>query len=106
MICLQCNNDNPRSALECITCGTKLSVVRCKCSYLNSLMDQFCGGCGKQLIKATALKRMQKFETHINTIPHFTEQELMTIIEIQQQMTQAEHPENKVTQNDIDQLFG
>ncbi|MBI2429465.1 MAG: zinc ribbon domain-containing protein [Ignavibacteriales bacterium] len=106
MICSNCTNDNPRTALECIFCGTRLSTIRCKCGFLNSLMDHYCGNCGSQLIKATALARMQKFETSLGVSTAFSEQELMTLIEIQQSITQSETQQNKVTQGDIDTLFG
>jgi len=105
MICSNCSNDNPRSAIECIVCGTRLTTIRCKCGFLNSLMDHYCGSCGSQLIKATTLMRMQKFETSFDAANEFTEQELMTLLDIQQSIIQSETQQNKVTQEDIDKLF-
>ena len=105
MICPNCENDNPRTAIECISCGQKMNVVRCKCGFLSSIMDQYCGNCGSQLMKASALVRMQKFETSFGSTAMFTEQELMSLIEIQRNAAQAEVQQQKVSQSDIDQLF-
>ena len=105
MICPNCDNDNPRTAIECISCGAKLNVIRCKCGFLNSIMDQYCGSCGSQLIKASAHVRMQKFETTSGASIPFTEQELMTLIDIQRNAAQAEVQQNKASQTDIDKLF-
>jgi len=106
MICPNCENDNPRTAIECIACGEKLNIVRCKCGFLSSIMDQYCGNCGSQLIKASALIRMQKFETSLGATSIFSEQELMTLVEIQRNVAQAEIKQHKVSQTDIDKLFG
>jgi hypothetical protein len=106
MICSSCGNDNPRSSAECVNCGSKLSVIRCRCGFLNSLMDSYCGSCGKQLMKTSILSRMQRFESSANPFPNFTEEELMRIIEVQQMHTQAEQQSNAVSQSDIDKLFG
>ncbi len=105
MICSACGNDNPRTSLECINCGNKMNVVRCKCGFLNSLMDSFCGSCGKQLIKSTLLARLQRLEVNSNPIANFSEQELMRIVEIQQSTMHDEQMPNSVSQNDIDKLF-
>ncbi|MFZ4621155.1 MAG: zinc ribbon domain-containing protein [Bacteroidota bacterium] len=105
MICSACGNDNPRTSLECINCGNKMNVVRCKCGFLNSLMDSFCGSCGKQLIKSTLLARLQRLEVNSNPIANFSEQELMRIVEIQQTTMHDEQTPNSVSQNDIDKLF-
>jgi hypothetical protein len=105
MICSSCSSDNPRTSLECISCGNKLNVIRCRCGFLNSLMDSYCGSCGKQLIKSSSLSRGQRLDSNTNTIPNFTEQELMRIIEIQQQHSQAEESVNAVSQSDIDKIF-
>ena len=106
MICPNCKNDNPRPAIECITCGEKMNVVRCKCGFLSSIMDQHCGNCGSQLIKASAFVRMQKFETSLGSSAVFSEQELMALIEIQRHAAQTEVQQQKVSQTDIDKLFG
>lgn len=105
MICSSCNADNPRTMLECISCGNKLNVVRCRCGFLNSLMDTFCGSCGKQLIKSSSHSRIQRLEMNTNIVSNFTEQELMRIIEIQEMQSQLNQPENVVSQNEIDKLF-
>jgi len=68
-------------------------------------MDSYCGSCGKQLMKTTALSRIQRFESSANPFPSFSEEELMRIIEVQQMHTQAEQHSNAVTQSDIDKLF-
>jgi hypothetical protein len=106
MICPNCESDNPRTAIECIACGSKMNVIRCKCGFLSSIMDQHCGNCGSQLIKASAYVRMQKFETLTGSSIPFTEQELMTLIDIQRNAVQAEVHQNKASQVDIDKLFG
>ncbi|MBP9211790.1 MAG: zinc ribbon domain-containing protein [Bacteroidetes bacterium] len=105
MICSSCGNDNPRSALECVSCGTRMNVVRCRCGFLNSLMDAYCGSCGKQLMKTSVLSRLQRFESSANPFPNFSEEELMRIIEVQQMHIQAEQHQNAVSQTDIDKLF-
>ncbi|MEW6062631.1 MAG: hypothetical protein AB1600_11895 [Bacteroidota bacterium] len=48
---------------------------------------------------------MQKFETSFDVANEFTEQELMTLLDIQQSILQAEIHQNRVTQEDIDKLF-
>lgn len=105
MICSSCGNDNPRTSLECISCGTKLSVIRCRCGFLNSLMDSYCGSCGKQLMKSSILSRIQRFESSANPFPSFSSEELMRIIEVQQMHTQSVQQTNAVSQSDIDKLF-
>lgn len=105
MMCSSCGNDNPRSSAECTNCGTKLSVIRCRCGFLNSLMDSFCGSCGKQLMKTSVLSRIQRFESSANPVPNFSEEELMRIIEFQQMHTQTEQQVSTVSQTDIDKLF-
>lgn len=106
MICSTCGNDNPRSSLDCTNCGNKLNVIRCKCGFLNSLMDSYCGSCGKQLMKTSAISRLQRFEANANPVPNFSEQELMRLIEIQQMNVQMEQHSNAISQSDIDKLFG
>ena len=105
MICSACGNDNPRTSLECNNCGNKLNVIRCRCGFLNSLMDSYCGSCGKQLMKSSALSRGQRLESNPNPAPNFTEHELMRIIEIQQIHMQSDKQSNVVSQSDIDKLF-
>jgi hypothetical protein len=105
MICSSCGNDSPRTSLECIACGMKLNVVRCKCGFLNSLMDSYCGSCGKQLIKSTVLARLQRLDSNSNPIANFTEHELMRIVEIQHATLHNEQQQSTVSQNDIDKLF-
>ena len=105
MICSLCSSDNPRTALECISCGNKLNTVRCRCGFLNSLMDSYCGSCGKQLMKSSLLSRTLRLESNANPNPNFSEQELMRLIEIQQITAHAEEITNAVSQTDIDKLF-
>ncbi len=105
MICSSCGNDNPRTTPECISCGNKLTVIRCKCGFFNSLMDSFCGSCGKQLMKSSTISRVQRFEFNVNTSSNFTEQELMRIVEVNQMQNQQDENGNVVSQVDIDKLF-
>ncbi len=105
MICSSCGNDNPRTTPECISCGNKLTVIRCKCGFFNSLMDSFCGSCGKQLMKSSTISRVQRFELNANTSSNFTEQELMRIVEVNQMQNQQDENGNVVSQVDIDKLF-
>ncbi len=105
MICSSCGSDSPRTKTECINCGNKLSVVRCKCGFLNSLMDSYCGSCGKQLMKSTLFSRMQNFESSANPVPNFTDEELMQLLEIQQIHAQQDRAPSTVSQDDIDKLF-
>lgn len=105
MICSSCGNDNPRTTPECLNCGNKLSIIRCKCGFFNSLMDSYCGSCGKQLIKSNTPSRVLRYESHSNTIPTFSEQELMRIVEVNQMQNQLDQNNNVVSQNDIDKLF-
>lgn len=105
MICSSCGNDNPRASAECITCGTKLTVIRCRCGFLNSLMDSYCGSCGKQLMKTSVLSRIQRFESSANPVPNFSEEELMRIIEVHHLHSQTEQQTNAISQTDIDKLF-
>ncbi|MEI7907792.1 MAG: hypothetical protein WCI84_10605 [Bacteroidota bacterium] len=57
------------------------------------------------MIKTTGISRIQRLESNIHTVPQFTEQELMRIIEVQQIHSTSEHSANAATQNDIDKLF-
>lgn len=105
MICSSCGNDNPRTTLECISCGNKLSVIRCKCGFLSSILDSYCGSCGKQLMKSNTISRAQRAESNSSSIPIFTEQELMRVIEINQMQNQLDQQSGGVSQNEIDKLF-
>jgi hypothetical protein len=105
MICPSCGNDSPRTTPECISCGNKLTVIRCKCGFFNSLMDSYCGSCGKQLMKSNSISRVQRYESNPNTASNFTEQELMRIVEISQMQRQLDQNGNVVSQTDIDKLF-
>jgi hypothetical protein len=105
MICPSCGNDNPRTTPECISCGNKLTVIRCKCGFFNSLMDSYCGSCGKQLMKSNTISRVQRYESTANATSMFTEQELMRIIEVHQMQNQIDQNGNVVSQIDIDKLF-
>lgn len=105
MICSSCGNDNPRTYLECMTCGQPLSSIRCTCGFPNYLLDSFCGSCGEALVKTSFLSRIQSFESNSNPVPNFSQQELMRIIELQQMQDHAEHSGSNISQGDIDKLF-
>ncbi len=105
MICPSCSSDNPRTTPECFNCGNKLTVIRCKCGFLNSLLDSYCGSCGKQLMKSSTISRIQRFESNVTTSSNFTEQELMRIIEVNKMQNQLDQNGNVVSQIDIDKLF-
>lgn len=105
MICTSCGNDNPRTTPECINCGNKLTVIRCKCGFFNSLMDSYCGSCGKQLMRSNTISRVQRFETSSSIVSPFTEQELMRIVEVNQMQNHMDQHSDTVSQNDIDKLF-
>ncbi|KAB2924176.1 MAG: zinc ribbon domain-containing protein [Bacteroidetes bacterium] len=105
MICPSCNNDNPRSAVECLTCGDKLTVASCSCGFRASLIDRFCGQCGEPLLKNPL------FGTKLRTVPSrraaasFSEQELMTLVGIQHSNSLQGRAAPAVSQKDVDALF-
>lgn len=105
MICSSCGSDSPRASMECVQCGAKLSVIRCRCGFLNSLMDSYCGSCGKQLMKGVHYLKTQRTDHSATPVAPFTEQELMRILEVQQLNAGGDQPQNAVTQTDIDKLF-
>lgn len=105
MICSNCENDNPRSAIECLSCGVKINSIACSCGFHNSLIDQYCGSCGKQLLKSPSLSKLQKGFSSPAATMTFTEQELMTLVNLQQSLLQQDDRHNKVTQDDIDSMF-
>jgi len=56
-------------------------------------------------MKSNTISRAQRAESNSSSIPIFTEQELMRVIEINQMQNQLDQQSGGVSQNEIDKLF-
>ncbi len=105
MICQHCQNDNPRNTLECTVCGTKLHAVKHSCGFVNSLTDFYCGGCGQSILQVTTQLR-QKFNDDTMQPEHqFSEQELLTLLDVHQRASTRQARHHIISQKDVDKLF-
>ncbi len=106
MICPTCRHENLPQRSFCGACGALL-VSHCpRCGFRNLLADRFCGGCGDRLAGA----REARVEAGAEA-PEVTgggDEGLRELLEAAAEA--AREPEDaedvKVTQNDIDALFG
>ncbi|MDE3057508.1 MAG: zinc ribbon domain-containing protein [Bacteroidota bacterium] len=105
MICNHCQSDNPRGALECTACGTKLHAVKHGCGFVNSLTDFYCGGCGQSILKMTTQLKQKFNDDMMQPEHHFSEQELLTLLDIHQRTGAQRSEQHTVSQKDIDKLF-
>jgi len=105
MICPSCTNDNPRSAVECLTCGEKLTVANCSCGFRASLIDRYCGQCGQPLLKGPLFGTKHRTTTSRRTAVAFSDQELMTLVGIQHTTPLQGRAVPSVSQKDVDALF-
>ena len=46
---MSCLHENPAGYAFCVTCGEPLSVARCRCGFMCSTGDAYCGRCGNKL---------------------------------------------------------
>jgi len=105
MICHECSSDNIRNATECSVCGASLNVIPHSCSFVNSTTDMYCGGCGQSLLKAHTLSRRRLPNEYVESTKHFSEQELLSLLDLQQNRAKAAAKTTAFIQADVDNLF-
>jgi hypothetical protein len=105
MICHECSSDNIRNATECSVCGSPLNVIRHSCSFVNTTTDMYCGGCGQSLLKAHALSRKRLPDEYVESTKHFSEQELLSLLDLQQSRALTAVKTTAFVQADVDKLF-
>ncbi|MBW7887739.1 MAG: zinc ribbon domain-containing protein [Bacteroidetes bacterium] len=105
MICTQCNTDNIRGASTCIYCNAKLPGIRHSCGFMNTITDQFCGGCGEHLVIQKSALRPAAVETSFQIASSFTDQQLVLLLEMQKQIVGEKRKQIVSKQEDIDKLF-
>ena len=104
MICHHCNADNGRSELVCNSCGSKLHAVRHSCTFINTTTDLYCGGCGQSLLRVGSLVKRRPVDDFLEGIQHFSEQELLQLLDLQQHAIMA-GKKASISQSDVDKLF-
>lgn len=105
MICSQCNNDNQRGVTICVFCNAKLPGVRHSCGFINSITDQFCGGCGEHLVVQKTIFRPHVSDTPFQSMPNFSDNQLVTLLEVQKQQVGDKKKAAGSKQEDINKLF-
>ena len=104
MICHHCKADNGRSELVCANCGSKLHAVRHSCTFVNTTTDMYCGGCGQSLLRVGSLVRRRPAEEFLESAHHFSEQDLLQLLDLQQHTIKA-GKKASISQSDVDKLF-
>jgi hypothetical protein len=105
MICHECKSDNIRGATECSVCGATLNVMRHSCSFVNFTTDMYCGGCGLSLLKVNVLTRKRLPDEYVESTKYFSEQELLSLLDLQQNRTMGVVKKTAFAQDDVDKLF-
>ena len=104
MICPTCRHENLPQRSFCGACGALLVSHCSRCGFRNLLADRFCGGCGDRL----AGTREARAEAEASEVAGGGDEGLRELLEAAAEA--AREPEDaedvKVTQNDIDALFG
>jgi hypothetical protein len=91
--------------LECAQCGVKLPAARHSCSFVNSTLDKYCGGCGASLMRGNMVLKRRQPDDFVQAPVRFTEQELLLLIDLQQQMEVTENRQGPISQDEVDKLF-
>lgn len=119
MNCPHCKSHNLDNRNYCGFCGAQLGHYCRLCGFRNQLSDRFCGGCGTTLTEGASQAPGQvSAEPTVQppsrqpeppaAIPSPVDQGLSELLDIAAtaQEEPEEKPDAKVTQDDIDSLFG
>lgn len=112
MSCPKCKQSNQPERNYCGKCGTPLMQYCRLCGFRNQAADMYCGGCGGGLTGESRPcgQSVDSFmEEGTSAIPEFAENSaLAELLEVAQRgaEVQEESQEIKVSQDDIDSLFG
>ena len=111
MNCLSCHRSNESHCRYCGGCGTRLTVICARCSFVNPLTNAFCSGCADRLDpSALKLETVKEPTASANVLRQGTASgdlsktdmaELLTVRRAQFEATSSP----KVSQDDLDKLF-
>lgn len=118
MNCTHCRSPNLENRNYCGNCGAQLGHYCSLCGFRNHLSDRYCGGCGVAIAEGAQEQPRQPQATFQQQIPlpqvepqqmtSPVDQGLCELLDIaaSAQEEPEEKPDSKVTQDDIDSLFG
>jgi len=97
-----CKHSNPSGYAFCAVCGEPLAYKRCRCGFVCSDRDSFCGQCGAELSNIDSTRK--KGSAPIEDADHRLD--LGQLAELAAQENQyAETQKVRVTQDDIRKLL-
>ena len=104
MNCPSCRHVNAPDRNFCGACGAPLAAYCSCCGFRNRAADRYCGGCGRALGEAAAVEESAVAAGG----PAPPQDELGELLVAAQEAVVggAEGEDVRVTQDDIDQLFG
>ncbi len=105
MNCPSCRHVNAPDRNFCGACGAPLAAYCTRCGFRNRAADRYCGGCGRALGEAAAVGEEGAVAPGAPTPP---QDELGELLAAAQEAVggDAEGEDVRVTQDDIDRLFG
>jgi hypothetical protein len=95
---VNCNHANPAGYIFCSQCGEALEPVLCRCGFVTSSGDRFCGRCGVNLAVKT------NHESPASADHLFDLEQMVLQAAQEQQFTETTH-KVRVTQDDIRKLL-
>jgi hypothetical protein len=103
MKCKYCQAENFEKRQFCSECGHRLGVLCRLCDYPNENDDKFCGGCGASLqTMSSTTDILFTLSKHFN----LSSNDLTELMQIYYDRVEKNTPGKKVSQDDLDKLFG
>ncbi len=111
MNCVSCGHENLLDRNFCGACGTCLARYCPRCGFRNQASDKYCGGCGVKFVAGAARGAGDKappVSEEKKAAGALPSSDLADLLEAAREGAEAVQDEQdaKVSQDDIDALFG
>lgn len=97
---MTCQHANPSGYRFCGTCGEEIDTILCRCGFVASLVDTYCGRCGISLAEGAADARKQTVDVE----QRFDLEQMAKIAAEENKFLETTH-KVRVTQDDIRKLL-
>jgi len=105
MDCPNCHSANEGNRRFCRECGAPLGNLCKRCNHLGPLEDKFCANCGNSLA-VNSQERLFSPPEQPDKPRQYSPEEIQDLLSLRKVARQEEAASAKVSQSDVDSIFG
>jgi len=105
MECANCRTVNEEGRKFCRQCGAALGSYCPRCKSVGPYGDDFCGVCGNAL-GPNSQEHLFSPTEHPDRPKQYTREEVEDLLSLRRTIREEEESSAKVTQSDVDSIFG